>query len=147
MSSLKYILDLFDKSADSLKVPYIKTTPKRLQHWAEKNKPPFIALIDLEEIDSKVRNNYLVSFNLGFLCAVASLKDPTDEIITKEQVEADILVKKFRRLIDNDPKINTTAFASSEVYRGGVYLGVGKGFTMSLEMADLNDYCGIDCDG
>jgi len=145
MTSLEYILKLFSTSAQVLGVPFIKTTPKKLQHWAEKNKPPFIALLDLAETNEKVRNNYLPSYNLAFVCVAASIKDANEEQITQSQIDADKLCKEFRYLIDSNRLVNTTSFDSEELFRDGVYLGVGKGFTMSIQLPDLNDYCVLDC--
>lgn len=145
MTSLEYILKLFSTSAQVLSVPFIKTTPKKLQHWAEKNKPPFIALLDLSESNDKVRNNYLPTYNLAFVCVVASIKDANEEQIIRAQIEADKLSKEFRYLIDSNRFVNTLSYDSEELFRDGVYLGVGKGFTMSIQLPDLNDYCDLFC--
>ncbi len=147
MSSKKYLKDLFEKSANSLKIPYIKTTPKRLQHWGEKNKPPFIALITVDHSAVKIKNNNLFTFTFGFVCAYDSLKDPTNQQIQDAQDKSISIVEDFIYLIENDPKPKVTASSYQESYREGVYLGVGTAFTITLVIGDLSDRCKKGCDG
>ena len=147
MSSKTYLKDLFQKSADSLKIPYIKTTPKRLQHWGEKNKPPFIALLTVDQSAVKIRNNNLFTFTLGFVCAYDSLKDPTNEQIQAAQDKSILIVEEFIGLIEDDPKPRVTSSSFEEAYREGVYLGVGTRFTITLVIGDLSDRCKKRCNG
>ncbi len=76
MSSLEYLLKLLSTSADVLGVPFIKTTPTRLQSWTLENEPPFIALVGVTESNTKLTNstNMLPSFDLAFV-SVAQLPD------------------------------------------------------------------------
>ena len=147
MSSLEYLLKLLSTSADVLGIPFIKTTPARLQSWTVENEPPFIALVGVTESNTKLNNstNMLPSFDLAFVSVVASELDPTDEQITQQQIEADKLAKSFRYLISKNKYASIDSFSLEELFRDGSYLGIGKGFTMTLTLPDLNDYCDLDC--
>ena len=147
MSSLEYLLKLLNTSADVLGIPFIKTTPARLQSWTVENEPPFIALVGVTESNSKIVNtsNMLPSFDLAFVSVVASELDPTDDQITQKQIEADKLAKNFRFLIDKNKYASIDSFSLEELFRDGSYLGIGKGFTMTVTLPDLQDYCDLDC--
>jgi hypothetical protein len=147
MTSLEYLLKLLGTSAEALGVPFVKTTPTRLQSWTVENEPPFIALVGVSESNSKIQgsNNLLPSFDLAFVSIVASELDPTDEQITLQQIEADKLIKSFRFLIDKNEYASIDSFSLEELFRDGSYLGTGKGFTMTLTLPDLNDYCDLSC--
>ena len=140
-------MKLLSTSADVLGIPFIKTTPARLQSWTVENEPPFIALVGVTESNTKLNNstNMLPSFDLAFVSVVASELDPTDEQITQQQIEADKLAKSFRYLISKNKYASIDSFSLEELFRDGSYLGIGKGFTMTLTLPDLNDYCDLDC--
>ena len=96
MTSLEYIYKLFEVSAYQLGVEYTKTTPTKLQSWATKVKPPFIALLGLtESIETNDVNNNIITYDCSFVVCGSTEKDPTNEEKIQLEVETDKILKRF----------------------------------------------------
>lgn len=146
MTSLEYIYKLFKISSDNLGVDYVKTTPTKLQSWATKNNPPFIALLDLSEsIDVNDVQNNIINYDCSFVLCVSSPKDPTNEEKIKAEIESDKLIKSFLYFIKQNEKVEISNIQANETFRGSTFNGVGRGLSFNIVMPDLNDYCDIFC--
>ena len=146
MTSLEYILKLFSVSAEQLDVEYTKTTPTKLQSWATKNEPPFIALLGLtESIEVNDVQNNIINYDCTFVACVSAKKDPTNDEKIQNEVEADKLVKRFLWYVKRNEKVTIDNINSEELFRGSSFNGVGRGFTFSISLADMVDYCDDWC--
>ena len=142
-SSLEYIYKLFEKSAENLGVKYIKTTPTKLQSYANNNKPPFISLVGINEITND--NDNLVSYDCSFVMCASSDKDPSNEDQIKLEIEADKLTKRFIWYVRRNEKSEIEAINQNQLFRGSGFNGVGIGLSFSISVLDMNSYCDDWC--
>ncbi len=146
MTSLEYILKLFEVSAKQLHIDYVKETPTRLQKWAKKNKPPFASLISLNETgDTNDANNNLITYDVSFVFVADLKRDPSTEEKQKAEIEADKLAKQFLWFVKRNYDVKVNSFGMSEFFRDNSYLGLGKGLSINLTIGDRQDYCDIFC--
>lgn len=146
MTSLEYILKLFEVSAKQLHIDYVKETPTRLQEWATKNKPPFASLISLNETgDTNDANNNLITYDVSFVFVADLKRDPSTEEKQKAEIEADKLAKQFLWFVKRNYDVKVNSFGMSEFFRDNSYLGLGKGLSINLTIGDRQDYCDIFC--
>ena len=146
MTSLEYIYKLFEVSASQLGVDYVKTTPTKLQSWATKKTPPFIALLGFSEsIETTVLNNNLISYECSFVICGSAPKDPTNEQKIKLEIETEKILKRFLWFIKSNEDTETTAITASEIFRGSTFNGVGRGLGLTITIADKVDYCDLFC--
>ncbi len=156
MTSLEYVYKLFEVSADQLGVDYVKTTPTKLQSWATKRNPPFIALLGFgESIETNDLNNNIISYECSFVVCGSSPKDPTNEEKLKLEIETDKILKRFLWFIKKNEDTVVTDITAEEIFRGSTFNGVGRGLGFTISIADKIDYCidwcndstkRIDCD-
>ena len=146
MTSLEFILKLFEVSADQLNIDYVKETPTRLQKWATKKKPPFVALVDLSETgeNNDVQSNR-ITYDVSFVFVANLNKDPSTEQKIQAEVEADKLAKQFLWFVKRNVDVTVNGFTMSEFFRDNSYLGLGKGLGINLTVTDKQDYCDIYC--
>ena len=148
MSSKKFALKLFEKSSQSLGIEYVKTTPTKLQSWATKKEPPFIALVNnLPRSTEKndVRNN-IYSYNCVFVILGSVKKDPTIEDKTNLDIDLEGIADRFLNNIDkNENVLSITNANGEELFRGTSFAGVSYGLTFTITLADMNDYCDDWC--
>ena len=98
MTSLEYILKLFEVSAKQLHIDYVKETPTRLQKWATKNNPPFIALVSLNTTGSlNDAQNNLITFDLSFVVVANVERDPSTAQKQQSEIEANRIALRFLR--------------------------------------------------
>lgn len=146
LSSLEYTIELCKMAAQTLGVKFTKTTPARLQRFAEENGTPFIALVGLNEGSIKNDgNSFLPVYDLAFVTILETEFEATDEEITQAQIEADKVTKRFRYLLDKNKYTTLDEFTTQELFRNGSFSGVGKAFSLTLVLPDLNDYCDLLC--
>tara|TARA_R110002049_G_scaffold97189_1_gene237093 strand:+ start:762 stop:1235 length:474 start_codon:yes stop_codon:yes gene_type:complete len=146
MTSLEYIYKLFDVSSAQLGVDYVKTTPTKLQSWATKHNPPFIALLSLSEsIELNDVNNNIINYDCAFVFCASSSKDPTNEERINTEVEVDQLVKRFLWFVKRNQKVTVSNISAEETFRGSSFNGLGRGLSFNLSMADMVDYCSDWC--
>ena len=146
MTSLEYILKLFEVSAKQLRIDYVKETPTRLQKWAMKNKPPFVGLINLAEtggLNDAQRN--LITYDASFVFVANLDRDPSSQDKQKAEIEADKLAKDFLWFVKRNVDVTVNGFTMSEFFRDNSYLGLGKGMTINVTLGDRSDYCDIFC--
>ncbi len=146
LSSLEYTLELCKMATKSIGVNFTKTTPSRLQKYAEEEGTPFIAMVGLDENSFKNdANSHLPVFDIAFVTILETEFEATDEEITNAQIEADKVTKRFRYLLDKNKYTTISDFSSTELFRNGSFSGVGKAFSLSITLPDLNDYCDLLC--
>ena len=146
MTSLEYILQLCEVASTSLGVKFTKTTPSRLQTFADQNGSPFIALVGVDESTTEASlSRFLPTFDLAFVTILETSFEASDEEITEKQIEADKLTKRFRYLLNKNKYTTVTGFTTQELFRNGSFSGIGKAFSMSVQLPDYNDYCDLDC--
>lgn len=146
LSSLEYVIELCKVATQSMGVQFTKTTPARLQRFAEEEGTPFIAMVGLSEGSIKNdANSFLPAFDLAFVTILETEFEATDEEITEAQIEADKVTKRFRYLLDKNKYTTITDFSTKELFRNGAFSGVGKAFSLTLTLPDLNDYCDLLC--
>lgn len=146
MTSLQYIYKLFEVSATQLGVEYVKTTPTKLQSWATKKEPPFIAFLDLSEvINTNQLNNNIISYSCSFVVCGSTRKDPTNEEKTNLEIETDRILKRFLWFIKRNQVTETTNITAEEIFRGYSFHGVGRGLGFTITLADMNNYCDDWC--
>ena len=142
MTSLEYILKLFSKSAHELGIDYVKTTPTKLQSWATKQEPPFIALLGLSEsIEINRIQNNIITYDCTFVFCGSAKKDPTIEDKIKYEVELDKIAKRFIWFVKMNEVVTMENISLEEIFRSTTYNGVGRGLTFSITLPDMNDYC------
>jgi hypothetical protein len=146
LTSLEYILKLFEVSAEQLHIDYVKETPTRLQKWATKNKPPFVGLIDLTSTGAlnDVQNN-LITFDVSFVFVVSNERDPSTESKNTAEKEASKLALTFLQFVKNNEDVTVNGFTMSEFFRDNSYIGTGKGLSINLTLGDKDSYCDIFC--
>ena len=146
MTSLEYILKLFEVSAKQLHIDYVKETPTRFQKWATKNKPPFVGLLNLSSTGAlnDVQNNF-ITYDVSFVFVVSNERDPSTEEKIKAEKEASKLALTFLQFVKNNQDITVNGFTMSEFFRDNSYLGTGKGMSINLTIGDRDNYCDIFC--
>ena len=146
MTSLEYILKLFEVSAKQLHIDYVKETPTRLQKWASKNKPPFIALLDLNTTGAlNDAQNNLITYDVSFVVVSDNKRDPSTEEKEEIEKEANRIALQFLYLVKQNQDTNVNGWTMSEFFRDGSYLGIGKGLTINITIGDQQDYCDLFC--
>jgi len=146
LTSLEYILKLFEVSAKQLHIDYVKETPTRLQKWASKNKPPFVGLVSLSETgDLNDAQRNLITYDASFVFVANVERDPSAEQKQKAEIQADKLAKDFLWFVKRNVDVTVNGFTMSEFFRDGSYIGLGKGLTINLSIGDQNTYCDIFC--
>lgn len=146
MTSLEYILRLFEVSADQLHIDYVKETPTRLQKWASKNKPPFIALLDLNTTGNlNDAQNNLITFAASFVVVSDVERDPSTAQKQQSEIDANKIALRFLNLVKKNEDTQVNGFSMSDFFRDGSYLGIGKGMTLNITIGDKDDYCDLFC--
>ena len=146
MTSLEYILKLFEVSAKQLHIDYVKETPTRLQKWATKNKPPYIALVSLNTTGSlNDAQNNLITFDLSFVVVANVERDPSTAQKQQSEIEANRIALRFLDLVKKNEDTQVNGFTMAEIFRDNSYLGTGKGMTMNITIGDRDDYCDLFC--
>tara|TARA_R100001198_G_scaffold82570_1_gene55752 strand:+ start:42 stop:515 length:474 start_codon:yes stop_codon:yes gene_type:complete len=146
MTSLEYILKLFEVSAKQLHIDYVQETPTRFQKWATKNKPPYIALLGRTE--SSVTNNVntkVKTYVCNFVVITSNERDLSNEDLINNKIYSDKLADDFSEFISKNKDIFDFNSTKSEVFREGSYVGSGVGITITLSIVDMNKYCDIFC--
>ena len=144
MTNKEYILKLFDVSADQLGVPFVKTTPTKLQSWATKKEPPFIALInnlprDTEKND--LRNN-IYSYQCVFMICGSTKKDPTIESKISVDVDLEVLADRFVDFVEKGEKVlDVTNASGEELFRGTTFNGMAYALNFTISLPNMNDLC------
>ncbi len=146
MTSLEYILRLFEVSADQLHIDYVEETPTRLQKWATKNKPPFIALVG-NDISASFNpgQSSIDTFNTSLVFIADNIRDPSTYQLNKIKRSAFNLAKEFIRLVNKNEDITLTNINYSELFRDSSYLGIGYGVNFSISIGDTQNYCDLFC--
>lgn len=146
LSSLEYTLELCKMASDIIGVNFTKTTASRLQRFAEEEGTPFVALVGLTEDSVKNdSNSFLPVYDLAFVTILETEFEATDEEITQAQIDADKITKRFRYLLDKNKYVTITDFSTQELFRNGSFSGIGKAFSLTITLPDLNDYCDLLC--
>jgi hypothetical protein len=146
LTSLEYILKLFEVSAKQLHIDYVKETPTRLQKWATNNKPPFVALVNLSSTGAlNDAQNNLITYDCSFVFVADNDRDPSTEDKNKAEKEASRLALNFLQFVKQNQDITLNGFTMSEFFRDGSYLGTGKGMSINLTIGDQDNYCDIFC--
>jgi hypothetical protein len=146
MTSLEYILKLFEVSAKQLHIDYVKETPTRLQKWATKNNPPFIALVSLNTTGSlNDAQNNLITFDLSFVVVANVERDPSTAEKQQSEIEANRIALRFLDLVKKNEDTQVNGFTMAEIFRDNSYLGTGKGMTLNITIGDRDDYCDLFC--
>ena len=124
MTNKQYIIKLFSKASDQLGVPFVKTTPTKLQSWATKQEPPFIALInnlprDTEKND--LRNN-IYAYECVFMICGSTKKDPSIEDKINLDVDLETLADRFTFFVERGEKVlDVTNINGEELFRGTTF--------------------------
>ena len=146
MTSLEYILKLFEVSAKQLHIDYVKETPTRFQKWAAKNKPPYIALLGRTETATTNNVNTRVkTYVCNFIVITSNKRDLSNEDLIKNNTYADELADKFSEFIGKNRDIFDFNYTKSEIFREGSFVGTGVGIDITFSIVDKNKYCDIFC--
>ena len=146
LTSLEYILKLFEVSAKQLKIDYVKETPTRLQKWATKNKPPYIALVN--RTDSAINNdarNKIKTYVCSFVFITSNKRDMSNDEYIKNLLEAEKLSDDFIELVDMNEDVDKLTCTKDELFRYSSDLGSGVGLNLTLEIGDKTNYCDLFC--
>jgi hypothetical protein len=146
LTSLEYILKLFQVSADQLHIDYVKETPTRLQNWSTKNKPPYIAFIN--RTDSAVNNDAYVkikTYVCDFVVITSNERDMTNDKYISNLIDAENLSDSFVEFIDKNEDVQNLTFTKDELFRDSSYLGSGVGLSVTFSIVDKKNYCDIFC--
>ena len=148
MTASYYISNLFRVACQQLGCPYVKTTSERLQKWSiDENNKTFIALLGLtQDITVSFSQSNEVSFDLTLVACVETTNiNPEDNYYNEEveyyQNQVDELIGRFCNFVQKNEYINTMTYNIEEAFKDPQYLGIGRGFTMSITMNDVQDYC------
>ena len=146
MTSLEYILKLFEVSAKQLHIDYVEETPTRLQKWATKNKPPFIALVN-ESPSFEINDDQKVldSFDMNIVFIADNIKDPSTKQLKIIKQSAYRLGKEFFKLVNKNQDITLSNVLLNKEFRSSSFLGIGYGATFTISIGDQQDYCDIFC--
>ncbi len=145
MNTLEFTLTLFKKASEALGMKFVKTSASGLEIYANKNKPPFLALIGLNENLSRSVTNKLNTYDLAFVLVLEMDVDPSNDKLNEVHGEASDLVGRFVNMVEKNHFADTDSVLLQDMYRLGSFSGIGKTFTMSLTLADSTSYCQDDC--
>lgn len=148
MTDSEYISKLFNLSAEQMGLPYVKTTAERLQKWSiDSNNKTFISLLEYS-IDKTTSNSQAdsVVFNLGLTACVETTDIYPEDNFTNEKVEyyqqqCDKIIGRFCNFVRKNERVNGLTYSISEVFKDPNYLGIGRVFTMTVDMQSVEDYC------
>ena len=141
---MKYLNNLFTEAARCISMQYSEKTVQELQHWIEDEvgTSPFIALVNTEE--SRGSQKSLVEYTFSFVSAVSLEYDPTEQEKLDAERLADKKAKDFVYILEEAPRIRVTAWDMNKTFRDQSFLGIGKGFTVSITALNETDYCDVN---
>lgn len=145
LNTLEFALLLFNKASSALGIKFVKTPATGLEVYAQTNKPPFLALVGLNEDLSRSVTNKLNTYSLAFVLVLEMDPDPSNDKLNEIHGEASDLVARFVNMVEKNHFADTENVLLEAMYRLGSFAGIGKTFTMSLTLADSTNYCQDDC--
>lgn len=145
LNTLDFALLLFKTASEALGIKFIKTPATGLELYGIDNKPPFLALVGLNEVASRSVTNKLTIYNLAFVLVLEMDADPTNDKLNEIHGEASSLALRFVNMLEKNHFADTDSVTLEEMYRLGSFAGIGKTFTMSLTLPDSTNYCIDDC--
>lgn len=147
MTTSKYISDLFRLSCEQMAVPYVKIEVEKLHAWSvDNNRNTYISLITLEQTINTSNQSDSVDLVLGMVASVETTKLYPEETFRAEQVEeyqvqVDTLIGRFCEFVRRNKAINTMSYSIDESYNSSNYTGIGRIFTLTINMDNVQDFC------
>lgn len=145
LNTLEFALLLFNKASDALGIKFTKTPATGLEMYGIDNKPPFLALVGLNEVAARSVTNKLTTYNLAFVLVLEMDADPSNDKLNEVHGEASALALRFVNMLEKNHFADTESVTLEDMYRLGSFAGIGKTFTMSLTLPDSTNYCQDDC--
>jgi hypothetical protein len=147
MTTSKYISDLFRLACEQMSVPYVKIEAEKLHAWSvDNNRDTFIALLTMSQNLTLSNQSDTVELDLGLAAAVETNGLYPEDNLFAEQVEhhqneCDELIGRFCEFVRRNEAINTMTYSIEESFNNSSYTGIGRVFSISINMNNVQDFC------